>query len=120
MLSLLTWFDHGQSIGLPYPVYGAYKNMITLMGLNVVGISTQLENRFLPTIENLENLDEPIDAIILVSPGNPSGSVLSPDELKALIEYCQKHKIKVISDEVEVMGAANSIKTEVNDYKLVF
>ncbi len=99
-LALLSWFDSSEKIGLPYPVYGAYKNVIELNGLNFVGIPTSFENRFLPTVADLKNLDQKLDGIILISPSNPAGSILKPEELKALIDYCKKNHIKVISDEI--------------------
>ena len=100
ILSLLSRFDKDQKVALPYPVYGAYKNIIKLMGLEFIGLPTSIENRFLPTVEDIKNLKEKPDGIILISPGNPSGSVLKPEELKALIDYCKKNHIKVISDEI--------------------
>jgi aspartate/methionine/tyrosine aminotransferase len=100
MSSLLSWFDSGEKICLPFPVYGAYKNVIELMGLEFMGLSTSFENNFLPTLEDIQNLDEKPAGIVLVSPNNPSGSIISPEKLKEIIDYCEENNIKVISDEI--------------------
>ncbi len=53
-----------------------------------------------PDIELLaQSIDERTRAVVLVSPGNPSGAILSPDELAAYFELCVTHDITLVLDE---------------------
>lgn len=100
ILTFLGLFDAGQKIALPLPCYPAYLHTMEMMGLTPVLLPTKLENNYQPTIEDIENCGEKFDAIVLTSPGNPTGSMMSPDELKTMIDYCHAHDIMVISDEI--------------------
>ena len=83
MLALLSWFDSGDKIALPLPAYGAYTNTMKLMGLEIIDIPTFLENRLLPTVDDLEKAykKDKFKGILFASPGNPSGSVLKKKRL---------------------------------------
>ena len=71
-----------------------------MMGLTPVLLPTKLANNYQPTVEDIENCGEQFDAIVLTSPGNPTGSMLSPEELKTMIDYGHAHDILVIFDEI--------------------
>lgn len=102
MLALLSWFDAGDKIALPLPAYGAYTNTMKLMGLEIVDIPTFLENRLLPTVDDLKKAykKDKFKGILFASPGNPSGSVLQEEEIKELLGFCKKNNIRVIFDEI--------------------
>ena len=102
ILSLLSWFDAGDNIALPLPAYSAYKETMELMGINVIDIPTSHKNRLLPTVEDLKEAykNKKFKGILLASPGNPTGSTLRENEIKDLLEFCKKNKIKVIFDEI--------------------
>lgn len=100
ILTFLALFDAGQKIALPLPCYPAYLNTMKLMGLDPVLLPTKLANNYQPTVEDIEALDTDIDCLVITSPGNPTGSMMQPDQLETLIEYCRKKNILLISDEI--------------------
>ncbi len=100
LLSFLGAFDVGDRVALAAPGYPAYRNILSAVGVAPVELVTEAEHRFQPTPELLEALDAPIDGLIVASPSNPTGTMLSPAELAALAGYCQERGIRLISDEI--------------------
>lgn len=100
MVTLMTCFEPGDTIALPYPVYPAYANTVQMLGLKGVGVSTRFDNHFQIDINALDAMAEKPKGIIIASPSNPAGSMLSQDALKAITNYCEKHQIRMISDEI--------------------
>lgn len=98
-MSLLAAFDVGARIGIVRPCYPAYPNMMEALGLTPVFIEGREEDGFQPTIDLLEQAGE-LDGLIIASPSNPTGSVLSADELATLATYCRTHDIQILSDEI--------------------
>lgn len=99
-LAYLSAFDVGDRIALAAPYYPPYINIATALGLKPVVLPCGPETGFQPTIAMLEALDPAPDGLVLASPANPTGSMLSPEALKALAEYCHKAGIRLISDEI--------------------
>jgi aspartate/methionine/tyrosine aminotransferase len=58
------------------------------------------ETRFHPTPELLDALDEPVEGLIVASPANPTGSMLSPADLAGLVAHCRDRGIRLVSDEI--------------------
>lgn len=99
-LAFLAAFEAGERVALPRPAYPSYRNMLGALGLETVYVETTMEEGFQPTPEALERVDGPIDGLIIASPSNPVGSMLSPEALEALVEYCVDRGIRLISDEI--------------------
>jgi aspartate/methionine/tyrosine aminotransferase len=99
-LAYLSAFDPGDRIALAAPYYPPYVNIATALGLRPVILPCGLETGFQPTIAMLEALDPKPDGLLLASPANPTGSMLSPADLAALAEYCHNSGIRLISDEI--------------------
>ena len=100
MLSFLSAFDVGDRVALAAPGYPAYRNILSAIGVTPVELRTDVEHRFQPTPGLLDALDEPVDGLIVASPSNPTGTMLSPTELEALCRYCEERGIRLISDEI--------------------
>ncbi len=100
LLSFLSAFDVGDRVALAAPGYPAYRNILSAVGVTPVELETDAEHRFQPTPDLLDALDAPIDGLIVASPSNPTGTMLSPAELAALSGYCQERGIRLISDEI--------------------
>lgn len=100
MLSFLAAFDHGDRVALAAPGYPAYRNILQVLGLEPVSISTTLETRFQPTVDHLASLDRQVEGLIVASPSNPAGTMLSRKELGAVYGYCCDNGIRLISDEI--------------------
>lgn len=100
LLSFLAAFEPGDKVGLTAPGYPAYRNILRALGYVPVEIPVGPETHFQPTPEMLDNLDVALDGLIVASPGNPTGSMLSREDLKALCDYCEEKGIRFISDEI--------------------
>ena len=99
-LAYLSAFDPGDRIALAAPYYPPYINIATALGLEPVILPCGIETGFQPTIAMLEALDPKPDGLILASPANPTGSMLSPADLASLAQYCHNNGIRLISDEI--------------------
>ncbi len=99
-LGYLSAFNPGDSIALAAPYYPPYVNIATALGVRTILLPCGLETGFQPTIDMLAALDPLPDGLILASPANPTGSMLSPAALEALARYCHQAGIRLISDEI--------------------
>lgn len=100
LLSFLAAFEPGDRIGLTAPGYPAYRNILKALGYVAVEIPVGADTHFQPTPEILDRVEGGLDGLIVASPGNPTGSMLSRDELKVLCDYCSTKGIRFISDEI--------------------
>lgn len=101
-LVFLAAFDPGDRIVLTSPGYPAYRNILKALGLVPVEIEVGPETRWCLTAGHLEDArrDGPIHGVLVASPANPTGTMMSPDALKALVSYCDGAGIRFISDEI--------------------
>ena len=58
------------------------------------------EDGFQPTVALLEALEAPPDGLIIASPANPTGSMIAPDTLRAVLAWCRAHGVRIVSDEI--------------------
>lgn len=100
IMSFLSAFDAGDKIAMAAPCYPAYRNILYALDLVPVELPSSFEEKFQPTVERLEALPEKPAGLIIASPSNPAGTMLGKDELKKLADYCKKHGIRIISDEI--------------------
>ncbi len=100
ILAFLAAFDAGDRIALAEPSYPAYRNTLSALDLEVVGLPAGPESRFQPTVELLEALDEPIQGLIIASPSNPTGTMIPRAQFEAVVNYCETNDIRIISDEI--------------------
>lgn len=100
VLAFLAAFDPGDKVGLACPGYPCYRNILSAFGIEPVLIPVGPETRFQPTVAVLEALGADLDGLIVASPSNPTGSMLPPEEFHALVEYCTRRGIRMVSDEI--------------------
>jgi aspartate/methionine/tyrosine aminotransferase len=74
--------------------------MLSALGCRVVELPCGPETRFQPTVAQLDALDEPPAGLIVASPANPTGTMVPPEELRALVDWCSAHGTRLISDEI--------------------
>lgn len=100
--AVLALVNPGEEVIIPAPYWVSYPEMVEIAGGKSVYIDTDLSTNFKITPEQLENaITEETRMLILCSPSNPTGSVYSKDELKALAEVIKKHEnLYVVSDEI--------------------
>ncbi len=99
---LLALIGAGDEVIIPAPYWVSYAEMVKLAeGTNVI-VKTGIEQNFKMTAAQLETAITPkTKALILCSPSNPTGSVYTKDELKALADVIAKHpNVYVIADEI--------------------
>ncbi len=99
-LAFLAAFDPGDRVALAAPFYPPYVNILTALGLRPVILETGPATRYQPTAALLDQLDPPPDGLIVASPCNPAGTMLSPDELAAIAAWCDAHGARLVSDEI--------------------
>lgn len=100
-LALRAIVNPGDEVIIVEPTFVSYGPLVTLAGGVPVDIQTKAEDDFKLQPEQIEQVvTDRTKAIIICSPNNPTGSVLSRDELVAISEIVKKHNIVVIADEI--------------------
>jgi aspartate/methionine/tyrosine aminotransferase len=101
VLSFLACFDHGDKVGLTVPGYPAYSNILSALGINVTHIEVDGRNRWAPTPDQISMACENgLSGLLLASPANPTGTMITPDTLAAISQTCARKDIWFISDEL--------------------
>ena len=98
LLAFTALFEAGDRVGLGEPGYPSYRQILKALSLEPVGIATSAANRLQPVPADLEGVD--LAGLIVASPGNPSGTMLSKAALADLISYAQARDIAFVSDEI--------------------
>jgi aspartate aminotransferase len=95
--------DHGDEVILPVPYWVSFKDIIRYAGGEPVYIPTDEAHDFQLTAHMVERAITPqTKMIILNSPNNPSGSVMSPEDMTAVLRLAHERGIYVVSDECYV------------------
>ncbi len=95
--------DHGDEVILPVPYWVSFKDIVEYAGGKCVYVETSEAQGFQLTAEMIErSITSRTRAIIINSPNNPSGAVLSLEEYTAILRLAHKRGIWVISDECYV------------------
>jgi len=95
--------DHGDEVILPVPYWVSFKDIVRYAGGNCVLLETEESQGFRVTAEMVARLVTPrTKLIILNSPSNPSGAVMSPEDMKEVVRLAAGRGIWVISDECYV------------------
>ena len=99
-LAFLAAFDPGDRVAMAAPFYPPYVNILTALGFEPVVLEAGPETRFQPNVAMLDRLDPPPDGLIVASPCNPAGTMLHPDELAAIVAWCDRAGVRLVSDEI--------------------
>ncbi len=100
-LALRAVLNCGDEVIFTDPSYVSYSPCITLADGVPVPISLKNENRFKLTAEELEGaITEKTKAVILSFPNNPTGAVMTREDLEKIVPVILKHDLLVISDEI--------------------
>ena len=94
--------DPGDEIIIPEPFYTNYNGYASLSGLNIVPITTRAETGYhLPDPSLIEAVITPrTRAIMICSPNNPTGTIFSETEIRALGDIARRRNLFLIADEV--------------------
>ncbi|MWP39666.1 aminotransferase class I/II-fold pyridoxal phosphate-dependent enzyme [Rhodobacter sphaeroides] len=99
LLAFTALFEAGERVALGEPGYPSYRQILRALSLEPVGIPTEARNRLQPVPADLERVED-LAGLIVASPGNPSGTMLSKEALAALIAHAQARDMAFISDEI--------------------
>lgn len=102
VLAFLAAFEPGANLALPMPGYPAYKNILAALDFGLVPIETGPKTRWAPEPAEIARLagEGSVSGLLVASPANPTGTMLSPEALKQTAEICRDSGIWFISDEI--------------------
>jgi aspartate aminotransferase len=93
--------QEGDEVIIPAPYWLSYPEMVKLAGANPVIIPTTDQTEFKLTPDQLRDAITPkTRLLILNSPSNPTGSVYTPEEIKAIGDVCIEKGVLIMSDEI--------------------
>lgn len=99
--AMLALVNEGDEVIYPNPGFPIYESVINFIGAKSVPIQMKEENQFRLDVDELGSLVTPKTKMIIVnSPQNPTGSVLTGEDLQAIAELSIKNDIIVLSDEI--------------------
>jgi len=100
-LALTAILDPGDEVIVPEPCFVAYTPEVAFAGGIAVSIATKVEDAFQVTAEAIEAKVTPkTKALLLGYPNNPTGAVMSRENLSQIAELAEKYDLLVISDEI--------------------
>ena len=98
---MLALAEPGDDVLMPDPFYATYEGIIAAAGANVVSVPVSPENHFHLKSEDLDRAITPKSRVLLLNtPSNPTGAVLSAEEIAAIGAVCKKHDLWILCDEV--------------------
>ncbi|KQP54991.1 aminotransferase class I/II-fold pyridoxal phosphate-dependent enzyme [Methylobacterium sp. Leaf108] len=102
VLAFLALFDAGARVAVPEPGYPAYRNILRALDIDPVPLRLRAENRFAPTGADVRALHATgaLSGLLVMSPANPTGTVIAPDRLAELGRTARDLGIPFISDEI--------------------
>ncbi len=102
MLGFLAAFEAGDRVAMALPGYPPYRHILTALGCEPVGIETGAATRWALTSDALlaEHRRRPLKGVIIASPANPSGTMMTAAVFADVIACAQDAGIAVISDEI--------------------
>jgi aspartate/methionine/tyrosine aminotransferase len=102
MLAFLAMFEPGDRIAIASPGYPPYRNVLTALGCTVVPIPVAAATRFAlaPAALLAVHGERPLKGVLVASPANPSGAMMTADALSALVGAAEGEGIAFISDEI--------------------
>lgn len=105
-IAFMAAFDVGDAVAVPASCYPCYRNLLECYGCELVTVP--VDASYNVTAKQLSEAQAarekakqtPIKGLILSSPANPTGAMLSPEQLKELCELCDATDVQFISDEI--------------------
>lgn len=98
MLSIL---EEGDEVIYPEPGYPAYRSAAAYAGARTIPYRLKIDNGFSIKAEYLSELITPKTKIVVLnSPNNPCGSVMSNQDIKGIVELAEDHKLYILTDEI--------------------
>ncbi|MGB7340388.1 MAG: aminotransferase class I/II-fold pyridoxal phosphate-dependent enzyme [Phototrophicaceae bacterium] len=101
MVTLMTLMDDGDNVITPSPHYDEYSRDAQVLGGTLIPVATTIESNFTIDVADLEAaITEKTKALIIVTPNNPTGTVLPESTLLEIAELAKRRDLIVVSDEI--------------------
>ena len=102
ILAFLAWLGPGARVAVAEPGYPPYRHILTALGCEPVAIPISAQTRWALTVDAVmaAHRKTPLDAVLVASPANPTGTMLDVAHLQSLTDACADAGIKFISDEI--------------------
>ena len=101
LFTLLACIEPGDEVILPDPGYPAYHSQVSFIGGIPKLVTLREETGFRMDLDELRSLVSPKTRMIIVNtPQNPTGGVLTEEDVKTVCEIAQEHDLMVVSDEI--------------------
>src|SRR6201993_4000810 len=99
--AILATCQPGDEVVIPAPYWVSYPEMVRLVGAEPVIVPTSERNAWKMRAEDFENAMTPrTKMLIMNTPGNPTGSVYTREELQAIVDVAAEEDIYILSDEI--------------------
>lgn len=100
--SMMACMNPGDEVIVPEPMYANYLSFACAAGVNVVPITTSIDNDFaLPPVSEFRKVvTGKTKAVLINNPGNPTGTVYSDEQLEGLRELALENDLYILADEV--------------------
>lgn len=92
--------DDGEEVIVPRPYYPSYVTQISLVGADPITVGGKRQNHYMPTASEMEPcISEKTKAVLINSPGNPTGGVYDSEQGEEIVELARSNGLFLISDE---------------------
>jgi len=100
-ICMMALVETGDAVLVPDPYYATYEGVVRGTGADFVPVPTDPKDGFRVTVQQLEAAVTPNAKVLMLnSPHNPTGAVLSAAEIAAIGAVCEKYNLWILSDEV--------------------
>ncbi|MGH7564013.1 MAG: pyridoxal phosphate-dependent aminotransferase, partial [Gemmatimonadota bacterium] len=122
--AIFTLFGPGDRVAIPAPYWVSYPPMVRLARAEPVIVPTRVEDGFRPLPEQVEGaFEEGARGLILNSPGNPTGAMLTESDVAALVELAAAYDAWIVSDEIyneiRYVDGFASVSPHARDYERI-
>lgn len=99
ILAFTALFDAGDRVALGAPGYPSYRQILRALSLEAVDLETSAEARYQPVADQIKAAGD-LAGVIVASPANPSGTMLSHQDMSALVGAAAEQGAAFVSDEI--------------------
>lgn len=123
VLALSCLFEPGARVAVARPGYVAYRNTLKALYLEAVEVPCGPAERYQITAAAIAAIEPAPDGLIIASPANPTGTIITANEVAAIADICRKRGIRIVSDEIyhglSYVAPARCLLQDVDDALIV-